>query len=136
MVVSSDGKIIVNSGKRLCGVCGKGVQENDVKCTVCKKWIHKRCSGVHRNLSLVGYGFRCKRCDGTIQEADLADDLVMDGEAYGSVKNFCYLGEDLAATARIKNGWMNFREIIPFLTSRTPLVELNVDCMPGVSEAA
>ena len=37
MVGSSGGKMIVNSGKWLCGVCGKGVQTNSVQCTVCKK---------------------------------------------------------------------------------------------------
>ena len=37
MVGSSDGKMIVNSGKWPCGVCGKGVQANSVQCTVCKK---------------------------------------------------------------------------------------------------
>ena len=36
MVGSSGGKIIVNSGKCPCGVCGKGVQANSVQCTVCK----------------------------------------------------------------------------------------------------
>ena len=36
-----------------CGVCGKGVQANSVQCTVCKKWIHKRCSGVRGDLSRV-----------------------------------------------------------------------------------
>ena len=46
MVGSSGGKMIVNSGKWPCGVCGKGVQANSVQCTVCKKWIHQRCSGV------------------------------------------------------------------------------------------
>ena len=43
----------------------------------------------------------------------------MDGETYGCVKSFCYLGDtldadcgtDLAATARIINGWMKFREL-------------------------
>ena len=50
MVGSSVGKIIVNSGKWPCGVCGKGVQANTVQCTVCKKWIHKRCSGVRGDL--------------------------------------------------------------------------------------
>ena len=60
--------MIVNSGKWPCGVSGKGVQANSVQCTVCIKWIlHKRPSGV----------LRCKRCDGTIQEADLAVDLVV-----------------------------------------------------------
>ena len=36
MVGISGGKIIVNSGKWPCGVCGKGVQANSVKCTVCQ----------------------------------------------------------------------------------------------------
>ena len=42
-------------------------------------------SGVRGNLSLEVDGLRCKRCAGTIQEADLAKDLVMDGYTYGSV---------------------------------------------------
>ena len=86
--------------------------------TVCKKWIHKRCSGERGGMPLVVDSFRCKRCDGTIQEADLAEDLMVDGETYGCVKCFCYMGNpldgyggaDLAVTAKIRNGWMNFRE--------------------------
>ena len=56
-----------------------------------------------------------KRCDGTIKEADLAEDLVVNGETYGCVKSFRYLrdtlgdrGVDLATTAKIINGWMKF----------------------------
>ena len=39
MVDRGGGKMIVNSGKWPCEVCGKGVQEfeNFVQCTVCKK---------------------------------------------------------------------------------------------------
>ena len=44
-----------------------------------KKRIHKWCSGVRDNVSLVADGFRCRRCEGTIQEADLAEDLMLDG---------------------------------------------------------
>ena len=84
------------------------MQENSVQCSVCKKWIDKRCS---RDLLLVADGFRCKRCDRTIQEADLAGDLAVDGENYGCVKSFCHLedildgggGAALAASARIRN---------------------------------
>ena len=47
---------------------------------LCKKWNHKRCSGVCGDLSRVADGFRCRRCDGTIQEVDLAGDLMVDGE--------------------------------------------------------
>ena len=70
--------MIVNSGKWPCGVCGKGVQTNSVQCTVCKKWIHKWCSGVRGDLSRVADCFRCRPCDGTIQEVDLAEDLMVD----------------------------------------------------------
>ena len=34
-----------------------------------KKWIHKRCSGVHGDLSWVADGFRCRRCDGDNPES-------------------------------------------------------------------
>ena len=74
--------------------------------------IHKRCSGVRGHLSRVADGFRCRRCDWTIQEVDLAEDLMVDEETYECVKRCCYLGDtidrdggaDLAATARIRNG--------------------------------
>ena len=96
MVGSSGGKMIVNSEKWHCGVCGKGVQANSV------------------------------------QEVDLAEDLMVDGETFEREKSFCYLGDtldgdggaDLAATARIRNGWMKFRELLPFLTSRAPPLEM------------
>ena len=55
------------------------MQAHIVKCTVCKRWIHKQYSGVRGNLSMVVDGLRCKRCDCTIQEVDLAKDLVMEG---------------------------------------------------------
>ena len=111
MVGSSGGKMIVNCGKWPCGVYGKGIQANSVQCSVCKKMIHKRCSGVRDDLSRVADCFRYRRCDGTIQEVDLAEDLMVDGETYECVKSFCYLGDtldeyggaDLAATARIRN---------------------------------
>ena len=129
MVRSSGGKMIVNSGKWPCGVCVKGLQANSVQCTVCKKWIYKWCSGVRGDLSREADGFRCRRCDGTIQEIE---ELMVVGEIYVCVKSFCYLGDmldgdggaDLAATARIRNGWMKFRERLPFLTSRAPQLDM------------
>ena len=50
-------------------------------------------SGVRGNLLLIGDDFRWKRCDGTIQEVDLAYDLVMDGETCGNIKSFLLSGE-------------------------------------------
>ena len=45
------------------------------------------------NLLQVADGFRCRQCDGIIQEANLAENLMVDGVTYGYVKSFCYLGE-------------------------------------------
>ena len=93
-------------------------------------WIHKLCSGVRGDLSLVADCSRCKRCDRTIHETNLAVDLVVRG-TYGCVKTR-YLVDTLhgdgrvglAATARIRNGWMKFRELLPFLTSIAPPLEM------------
>ena len=38
------------------------------------------------DLSQVADGFRCRRCDGIIQEADLVEDLMADGETYECVE--------------------------------------------------
>ena len=55
------------------------------------------------------------------------------GRSTTCAKSFCYLGDtldgdggaDLAATARIRNGWVKFREFFfPFLTSRAPPLEM------------
>ena len=81
------------SGKWPCGVCGKEVQANSVQCTVCKKMIHKRCSGVRGDLSRVADGFRCRRCDGTIQEVDLAEDLMVEAPNDTAYKRWsCHSG--------------------------------------------
>ena len=56
--------------------------------TICKDWIHKRCRGVRGDLSLVADVRRCRRCDGTIQIADLAEDLMVDGETYRCLMSF------------------------------------------------
>ena len=62
MVGNSDGNIIVNSGR---WSCEKAVQANTVKCIVFKRLVHS---------VVVVEGFRCKRSDGTIQEAGLSTD--------------------------------------------------------------
>ena len=39
--------------------------------------------------------FMSNRCDSTPQEADLDEDLVVDGETFGCVHMLCYLGYTL-----------------------------------------
>ena len=63
---------------------GKEYRQTLFSAQYIKKWIHKRCSG---DLSRVADGFRCRQYDGTIQELDIAEDLMVDGEAYECVNN-------------------------------------------------
>ena len=74
---------------------GKEYRQTLFRAQYVKQWINKRCSGVRGNLLRVADGFRCRRCDGTIQEVNLAEDLMVDGETYECVKSFCYLGDFL-----------------------------------------
>ena len=91
-----------------------------------------RCSGLCGDLSRVTDSYRCIQCNGTIQEADLSEDLIVNGKTYGCGKSFCYLGDtldgdskaDCAATVRISNGWMKFREFFPFLPCRAQPLEM------------
>ena len=56
----------------------------------------------------------------------------MDGETYGCVKSLCYLGDTLdgdggavlSVPVRIRNGWMKLWELLPFLISRAPPLEM------------
>jgi len=26
-----------------CGVCSRGIRNNSIQCTSCKKWVHRKC---------------------------------------------------------------------------------------------
>ena len=61
----------------------------------CRQTLFTARYGVRGDLLQVADGFSCRRCDGTIQEADLHEDLMVDGETCGCVKSFSYLGDTL-----------------------------------------
>ena len=87
MVGSSGGKMIVNSGKWPHDILGKECRQTLFGAQYAKmdsqtvQWCAWWLFGVDDC-------FRCRQCDGTMQEADLAEDLV-----YGCVKCLCYLGD-------------------------------------------
>jgi len=33
-----------------CGVCGRGVANNSIQCTICQKWVQKKRSGINRSM--------------------------------------------------------------------------------------
>ena len=47
------------------------------------------------DLLQVADGFRYRRCDGTIQEADVAEDIMVNEETYRCIRSVCYLGDTI-----------------------------------------
>ena len=106
-----------------CGVCGKRVKANSILCAGCRKWVHKRCSGVKGALKKVEGVFRCKTCVKGVLDMEKEKGMSCGVER---VDSFVYLGNKLnagggclsAVTARVRVGWMKFRELSAVLCGR------------------
>jgi len=125
MTSCNGGGEVVASGKYPCGVCRKGVGDNSIKCTVCKKWVHKRCSRVKDELKDV-LDYKCPICLGQVQRRNGSEVELGQGEKLEVVQKFCYLGDMIgsgggaeeAARARVRCAWGKFNQLRPILALR------------------
>jgi len=47
VIISAEWQKIMQKAVRWpCGVCGRGVSNNSIQCTICQKWVHRKCSGI------------------------------------------------------------------------------------------
>ena len=118
------------SSKWPCGVCSKGVGNNSILCTQCKKWVHKRCSKVKGKLASK-INFQCPKCSEPQVAIDTKKDkkgLVLDQNVeFESVDRFCYLGDmisagggaELSSRMRVRYAWSKFTELSIILPSRS-----------------
>ena len=124
------------SGKYPCGICKKGVMSNSIECTGCKKWIHKKCSGIKGALK-EGSNYRCTVCKGQTgsTEGVKGPELLLGGEGGGGleyVTKFCYLGDMIgagggagdASRTRVRCAWGKFNELKPVLAERGTSLKL------------
>jgi len=52
VMISGEWQKVIQKAARLpCGVYGTGVGNNSIRCTSCRKWVHKKCSGIKGNMS-------------------------------------------------------------------------------------
>ena len=120
--------MLKKSGKYPCGVCQSGVgSSNAIFCGGCKRWVHKKCSGIKGPLR-PDPEFRCARCLGTARAIDEREvsEVEVGNEKLEVVPEFCYLGDmlsagggcELAAITRCKCAWGKFRQLLPLLTNR------------------
>ena len=129
MICSSATTEVPAGGKWPCGVCGRSVGISSILCTLCGRWVHRKCSGVAGSLVTAAPNFQCTACKNPQPPALTSSCITMHDESYNTAQTFCYLGYTLSAaggayqavTARIRSGWKKFHELAPFLTSRAPL---------------
>ena len=120
--------VLKKSGKYPCGVCQSEVgSSNAIFCGGCKRWVHKKCSGIKGPLR-PDPEFRCAWCLGTLRAIDEREvsEVEVGNEKLEVVPEFCYLGDmlsagggcELAAITRCKCAWGKFRQLLPLLTNR------------------
>ena len=91
--------VLKKSGKYPCGVCQSGVDSsNAIFCGGCKRWVHKKCSGIKGPLR-PDPEFRCTRCLGTARAIDEREvsEAEVGNEKLEVVPGFCYLEDMLSA---------------------------------------
>ena len=121
------GQVEVTS-KHPCGVCRKGIRNNSIYCSSCKKWIHKRCSGVKGRLK-PDVNFKCAKCRTgrlVVDEPERTEVAVGSDGELECVEKFCYLGDMIgarggardAAITRVRCAWSKFQELSNILTTR------------------
>jgi len=73
-----------------CGVCGRGVANNSIQCTSCKKWVHRKCSHIKGSMYKLMKSFICRGCMNPVTgtgrtSVDIGGDANLE-----LVDKFCY----------------------------------------------
>ena len=115
MVSGSEGELF-RSKIDPCGLCGRRVMSNSLLRTKCGNWVHGRCAKIRRVTTRLAMCYVCFKCRGV--KAKNSDSIEKLCDEVENVNGFCYLGDRLnagggceaAVTARVRIGWMRFRE--------------------------
>ena len=122
--------VLKKSGRYPCGECQSGVgSSNAIFCGGCKRWVHKKCSGIKGPWALtLSSGAPDTLGVGTAQAIDEREvsEVEVGNEKLQVVPEFCYLGDmlsagggcELAAITRSKCAWGKFRQLLPLLSNR------------------
>ena len=105
-------KPVQKAARWLCGVCGRGVGSNTIQCTICHKWVHKKCSGIKGSMYKVMQSFICTGCSNPVISTDRSSVDIGASANLEVVDKFYYLGDmlsvdgdtDAAVEARIRIG--------------------------------
>ena len=114
-----------------CDVCGERVGCNSIQYTKCQRWVHRRCSDVPRQVSLVSCRdvFVCRTCLGHNCSVEEKLEFKRGDDVLEEVEKFCYLGDMIscygktseAMSARIGSACKKFRELSGVLLGKQDL---------------
>jgi len=135
-------KLIQKAARWSCDVCGRGVANNSIQCTSCKKWVHKKFSGTKANMSKVTKSFICRRCSNPVTSIGRTSVDICASANQKLVDKFCYLGDmlsvdgdaDAAVEAESELDGINagsWYHCLPIRT-RSPAVARMADCTASV----
>ena len=100
---------------------------NAIKCSLCKLWVHKRCSSISGRM-VANPNYVCPKCCGQTRPTDgrPVTQVDVDGTLLDVEASFCYLGDMLSACGgcsfaiitRCCTAWGKFKKLLPILTSK------------------
>ena len=103
-----------------CGVCSERFGCNSIQCKKCQSRVHRRCSNVPGQVSLLSYRdvFVCRTCLGQNcsvgkLEFKRGEDVLEEVERFCCLSDMisCFCGLSEAVSARIDSEWKKFREL-------------------------
>ena len=108
-----------------CGMCGKRVKVNCMKCKTCKKWVYEWCARVRRVSCKTNGIFEYRVCM-NVSNKVCNNVLNVCRKKLERPNNFCYLGDnmnggggsELAVTSRIELGWKAFNSVSSMLRGK------------------
>ena len=99
--------------------CGERVGCNSIQCTKCQRWVHRRCSDMPRQVSLLSCRdvFVCRTCLGRNYSVEEKLEFTRGEYVLEEVEKFCYMGDMIscnggtseAVSARIGSQWKKFK---------------------------
>ena len=126
MICGTGLDLLQSSGDFPCTVCRTGVGSNSIFCNGCKRWVHKKCSGLKHLTKDPDY--RCTWCQGTARPLDARPqrEVQVGPDKLEVVASFCNQGDmlsaaagcELSTTTCVKTAWKKFKELLPVLSSR------------------
>ena len=78
------------------GVCDRAVGNNSTQCTSCKKWVHRKCSGIKGSIYKVMKSFLSRSCVNPVGGTECTSVDIGVNANLELVDKFCHLGDMLS----------------------------------------